>query len=380
MQAIATGTPPNIGQRLVPGCSDRGTTRGHDGTWPSTCRRCRKPKAASAASAMVAASMGCWSCNALLCRRRVPASVANWPKHALGRRLAVKERKGRFRHREKGLVRPVTGCSEECVREDGIGVGHARLEPQPFGRSASLIAIDKLPRRVPGDVFQCCRVHYARSAQMVPGQYHVGLGSWAAHLDERGHQCYDQLAGQSAMVVGQLTAQHFGQSSHRLSLAIIAALGIQPTALIAEEIVKSSIGTLCKLHKAQIAGHTIEHWDRYVHEYNRVQSRKARALSSVVYPLSRRGMLYMACWISPVESVMRSKWSKTIQWNGHYRPPCKILPSSSAPLLLRQTSFSWQLHMHLYRHTLAKQIQVLMADVLPIHGTSVFVSARRVAY
>ncbi len=73
---------------------------------------------------------------------------------------------------------------------------------------------------------------------MPPGHDHVGLGTQASQIGERGQHGVDQFAGHGTVAVRQAAGKHFGQGPHRLALTVAAALGIEPMTVVTEKIVE----------------------------------------------------------------------------------------------------------------------------------------------
>ena len=73
---------------------------------------------------------------------------------------------------------------------------------------------------------------------MTKGQNQVRLRTQTAQIGQRWQYRIDQFPGQGAISVGQIAAEHFGQCSNRLPLTIARAGGIQPIALVTEEVME----------------------------------------------------------------------------------------------------------------------------------------------
>ena len=145
------------------------------------------------------------------------------------------------------------------MRQYRVGIGHARLEPLPVRPLGVVVAFGQPPRRRPGHVFQRFDVFCPLAPQMPVSQDHIGLGTQAAQVGERGQNRFDQLAGQRPVAVGQVAAEHFRQGANRLALAITAAFGIEPTPVVTEEIVESPADATREFKEAQVGGHPLQH-------------------------------------------------------------------------------------------------------------------------
>ena len=98
---------------------------------------------------------------------------------------------------KKRLLRPAPGGDEQGMGQNGVGIGHARLEPMPVRTQGPADSI-RPAAAPPNQATALQRLDPFRSSgpQMPPGQDHVGLGAEAAQIGERGQNRLDQLAGQ----------------------------------------------------------------------------------------------------------------------------------------------------------------------------------------
>ena len=91
---------------------------------------------------------------------------------------------------------------------------------------------------------------------MSPGQNHIGLCAQASQVGQGRQDHIDQFSGQGTVSIRQFAAEHFGQGADGLALAIAGAAGIQPTALVAQEVMKPADRATGMLHKAEIRAYS----------------------------------------------------------------------------------------------------------------------------
>ena len=95
--------------------------------------------------------------------------------------------------------------------------------------------------------------------KMSPSQNHIRLGAHAPQVGKHRQNRVQQFSGHRSVVVGQVAAQHVGQSTHRLTLAIAAAFDIEPTPVVTEKIVKPMADAASVLQEAQVRCHAAQH-------------------------------------------------------------------------------------------------------------------------
>src|SRR4051794_16119135 len=124
------------------------------------------------------------------------------------------------------------------MRQNSVGIGHTRLEPQPIRPLRAVVTLDQPIGGESGNVLHRIDVVYVGPPQVAPSLNDVGLRPQASQVGQGRQNGMNQLASQSAISVRQSAAQYFGQGQDCLPLAISSAGCIQPIALEAQEVVE----------------------------------------------------------------------------------------------------------------------------------------------